>query len=272
MVNAINAQLAKVTNLSDALKLAEVKKDVKEFAKDLRSQAWSSVKNIMSGSDQIVSSWQQLGKTLNSSDASGWEKIMAIWNAMESSVDGIFSIVDAVKEWTKASDTLKTAKAAEGAITTATNTAEMASNTTAAAADTITTQVENVNNQQKVAGNTAVAGSEVVKNNAKIPVVGIALAAAGLVAIMALLGGLPKFATGGIIGGGSTSGDKMLARVNSGEMILNGSQQKRLFSAINGGALGGQTQISLNSSKVRGSDMYLAIDNYMRATNKKWSR
>jgi tape measure domain-containing protein len=272
MVNAINAQLAKVTNLSDALKLAEVKKDVKEFAKDLRSQAWSSVKNIMSGSDQIVSSWQQLGKTLNSSDARGWEKIMAIWKAMESSVDGIFSIVDAVKEWTKASEALKNAKAAEGAITIATNTAEMTSNATASEINALQTALDLDNSRRKIAANTAEAGSEVVKNNAKIPGVGIALAAAGLVAIMALLAGLPKFATGGIIGGGSTSGDKMLARVNSGEMILNGSQQKRLFSAINGGALGGQTQISLNSSKVRGSDMYLAIDNYMRATNKKWSR
>jgi hypothetical protein len=118
----------------------------------------------------------------------------------------------------------------------------------------------------------AAAGSEVVKNNAKIPVVGIALAAAGLVAILALMNQLPKFAKGGIVGGGGTSGDNMLARVNSGEMILNGSQQRRLFNAINGGALGGETQISLTSSKVRGSDMYLAIDNYMKSKNKKWSK
>ena len=87
------------------------------------------------------------------------------------------------------------------------------------------TEVEAANNQRTVAGNIASAGSEVVKQNSKIPIVGIALAAAGLIAILGLMGKLPKFANGGIISGGSTSGDNMLARVNSGEMILNGSQQ-----------------------------------------------
>ena len=83
------------------------------------------------------------------------------------------------------------------------------------------------------------------------------------------MGKLPKFANGGIVGGGSTSGDNMLARVNSGEMILNGSQQRRLFNAINSGNLGSNQQ-TLVSTKVRGEDMYLAIKNYMRSKNKKW--
>lgn len=39
-------------------------------------------------------------------------------------------------------------------------------------------------------------------------------------------------ANGGIIGGNSYSGDKVLTRVNSGEMILNASQQSGLFSFI----------------------------------------
>ena len=33
-----------------------------------------------------------------------------------------------------------------------------------------------------------------------------------------------KFAEGGIVGGSSMVGDRLIARVNSGEMILNGSQ------------------------------------------------
>lgn len=41
---------------------------------------------------------------------------------------------------------------------------------------------------------------------------------------------------GGMIMGGTTVGDYNIARVNGGEMILNGTQQSRLFSMLNGGA------------------------------------
>lgn len=271
MVTAINAQMSKVTSLSDALKLAEVKKDVKDFSKELKDKTWNGIKDIADGSDRIVSSWQQLGQTLNSADASGWDKIMSIWNALESSVDGILGIIQTVKEWTKASQDLKAAKAAEAAVTVASNTAETTSTVAATAVSTAASEVGAAENRKTVAGNIAAAGSEVVKQNSKIPIVGIALAAAGLVAILGLFGKLPKFATGGIVGGGSTSGDNMLARVNSGEMILNGSQQKRLFGAINSGKLGGgQQQQTITSTKVRGSDMYLTIKNFMKSNNKTW--
>lgn len=41
------------------------------------------------------------------------------------------------------------------------------------------------------------------------------------------------FATGGIVGGTSYTGDKLTARVNSGEMVLNAEQQANLFKHIN---------------------------------------
>lgn len=44
-----------------------------------------------------------------------------------------------------------------------------------------------------------------------------------------------KFATGGIVGGTSYTGDKVPAMLNSREMVLNMSQQKELFAALNGG-------------------------------------
>ena len=44
-----------------------------------------------------------------------------------------------------------------------------------------------------------------------------------------------KFESGGIVGGTSFSGDKVIAHVNSGEMILNREQQTRLFDMANFG-------------------------------------
>ena len=58
----------------------------------------------------------------------------------------------------------------------------------------------------------------------------IATAVAGVIAAFAAI---PKFETGGIIGGSSFYGDKILARVNSGELILNNKQQKSLYGQMN---------------------------------------
>jgi hypothetical protein len=51
--------------------------------------------------------------------------------------------------------------------------------------------------------------------------------------VLAAFAAIPKFEMGGIVGGSSMFGDKLLARVNSGEMILNQGQQQRLSSLIN---------------------------------------
>ena len=65
----------------------------------------------------------------------------------------------------------------------------------------------------------------------------IAFAATGLVQLTAMISAVKSavgsYATGGIVGGNSKSGDKLLARVNSGEMILNATQQRNLFRMIN---------------------------------------
>ena len=59
----------------------------------------------------------------------------------------------------------------------------------------------------------------------------LAIGAAIGLAVMAFVG---AFASGGIVPGNSFSGDNVVARVNSGEMILNGAQQARLFDIANG--------------------------------------
>ena len=88
----------------------------------------------------------------------------------------------------------------------------------------------------------------------------IATAIGGIIGAFA---SIPQFATGGIVGGSSFSGDRVMARVNSGEMILNGGQQNRLFNMINGGNGGGGERLV---TKLQGQDILVAIE---RADNKR---
>ena len=71
------------------------------------------------------------------------------------------------------------------------------------------------------------------------------------------------YAEGGIIPGNSFAGDKVMAMVNSGEMILNTHQQKNLFDMLNGitGAGISSSKIEL-TGKIRGKDLLLVQKNY----------
>lgn len=72
-----------------------------------------------------------------------------------------------------------------------------------------------------------------------------------------------KFADGGLVGGNSYSGDNLTASVNSGELILNRSQQNVIASQLQGGAANIRVQ-----GLVRGHDILLAGSNYAASTGK----
>lgn len=83
-----------------------------------------------------------------------------------------------------------------------------------------------------VAANAAEAGSKAAAASAGWALWGaIAIGAGIMAAVLAFADG---FATGGVVPGNSFSGDNVLARVNSGEMILNRAQQARLFDIADG--------------------------------------
>ena len=87
----------------------------------------------------------------------------------------------------------------------------------------------------------------------------VASIASTFASIMSSVG---AFADGGIIGGGSKIGDNMIARVNAGEMILNGRQQSNLFKMINDGQEANKSNVHVVvSGKVRGKDLELVLAN-----------
>ncbi len=192
---------------------------------DIRN-TWGNVEGVGSG---IVGMTEALD-----GNKSAWERISGVINSTLQIAEGISGIVKLI-------DMLTTSTEAETAAT--------AVNTTITAANTGVS-----------ATNTAAKSGEAVANatasGAKLPFpANLVAIAAGVAAVVGALGMISgAFADGGIVGGSSWTGDKLMARVNSGEMILNGAQQSRLFAIANGatvyGAASGVGRGSVEGVKV----------------------
>lgn len=265
--------LANVPTLEKALKLAQVKEDVKDLTKELGQMKWDALKETVSTIDGVASAFQRLKDAFDpETEASRWEKLMAIWNTLASVVDGILSVAKTIENITELTNKLAKAKEAEAAIDTATTSQKVSNAATGAAATVAATTIEKEAAKTEVAANTAKGASAVGASAAKKLPWPISLIAIGgaIAAALALFAAIPKFARGGVVTGGPSSGDKMLARVNAGEMILNQGQQSRLFEAINSGRLGGGGNISSSvTTRVRAKDLILTINNELKSQGKK---
>lgn len=95
----------------------------------------------------------------------------------------------------------------------------------------------------------------------------IAASLSGLGIVASTISQLKGYNTGGIIEGNSIHGDKVLARVNSGEMVLNKRQQSNLFRQLNNAtnnasAFGGNVTFTIHGSELIG-----VLDNYNSKMN-----
>lgn len=98
----------------------------------------------------------------------------------------------------------------------------------------------------------------------------IASIVATIVATFAsILSAVGAFADGGVVGGNSYTGDKLLARVNSGELILNQRQQKNLNGMLDESAMpkAGGTNVTVQGV-VRGTDLMLVQRNTSKIMSK----
>ena len=141
-----------------------------------------------------------------------------------------------------------------------------------AEAQALASQKNALSSSNEATADTIAATGKTFKAHADIPFVGIAIATAMVGTMIAAMlsakskaKSATKFANGGIVGGSSFIGDMNIARVNSGEMILNGSQQKKLFSMLNGNNNIENASLSSNVHFViKGQDLVGTLDNYNR--------
>ena len=215
--------------------------------------------------DGVVSSFESLSNAINE-NANAWEIFMGILQAFESVMSAINAVTEIANMLSGISAGVKTAETAATVSASTAQKEKIATDTAAVAPTTAQT----VANKALEASFLDLASAEIFAAHASIPFAGVGIAT-GFISTMLSVQAATKaatmamaaFETGGIIGGNSYHGDKLIARVNSGEMILNGRQQRNLFDAINENRLGGENSNRLYGEvKIKGQDLYIALSNF----------
>ena len=210
LIDAFNTQL-KIEGL-DPIEVKLDAEDAKATLQDIGSM-WSSVKGVGDAVEQLTEGL--------SGNLSAWETIKLVMDSFLSAaqgIDGIIQLIDRFTESTKVSTTTTEAQ------------------TQATQAQTMATATDTAASEVKAAANAGEAVTNATKEGTKAGWPGLLFAIpAALAAVMAGLAMAGAFAEGGIVGGTQKQGDRLLARVNSGEMILNTRQQANLFRLLNSG-------------------------------------
>lgn len=264
-------QLAELNanSFEDAMNLAKIREDISLLSEDLANSLYGGLQNSIRNVDTLVNAFDRLQNTLNDMDASGWDRFMAVFNTFTSLIDTAIGLYETFNSLQQLSTTLSAAEASEQAVINGLKTQELAlasqmlgvksaeiglthQNTIAKTGEAaVSAAAASASAGEAVAGATA--------SGAKMPFpLNLLAIAAGVAAVVTALAAISKFEKGGIVGGNSTHGDRNIARVNSGEMILNKAQQGTLWNMLNGkGGIGGNVNF-----KIRGADLVGTIENY----------
>lgn len=110
----------------------------------------------------------------------------------------------------------------------------------------------------------------IISSNANLGLLSFGLIASGVALVTSLFDSLPKFENGGVVGGHSYHGDKILSRLNSSELVLNKGQQNRVWDLINQGTTNTNPQMGGGSVqfKISGRDLVGVLSNHQNKTSR----
>lgn len=230
-VAALNNELQNCTDINTAANLNEQIAYWNDLAESMRNAGTESVDafdtfkngyNSMKGiGDGVLSITEAL-----EGNGTAWETLTSIIDGFIQIYEGVQSIVEIINMLTTATG-FHSLVAKNDANSTKDQTQQTMEHTAATVADTLATTAQIPVDEGKAIAGATKSGAELgFPQN----IIAIAAGVAAVIAAIALIG---SFANGGIVGGNSPTGDKLLARVNSGEMILNKEQQSNLFSLLN---------------------------------------
>ena len=219
----------------------KIETEAQKSIKDLQDNI-GSIYEGFSGIDNIIGNINSLAESI-SNGANAWEIFMGVLQSGVGVIQSISSVLEAFNTIQELLGITSTATAEQTAAAGATEMSTAAGVTTAKSGEAI---------------------ASATAEGAKMPFpLNIVAIAAGVAAVIAALGQITgAFAEGGIVGGNSIAGDRLLARVNSGEMILNGRQQNNLFDAINSGNLGNESYGGEVVFKIKGKNLEGVRRNY----------
>ena len=241
VAEALKQAQKETKTLDQAIKVATIQSDLKKYREAVKDQSFSGLKSVAQSARHLKSAFSELQKAFDpDSQASAWERFFAVFDSATQGIDTILSLVKMIEGLTQAR---QVASAAEKALMQ--EQMVMRTMVTATEASSTTTEVGLTTSriaatQAETSADTVGAVAKAAKAHAGIPFVGVALAAVAVGGLIALISSsakkIPKFANGGIVPGGDGSGDRVLARVNPGELILNKAQQGRLANHLTSAA------------------------------------
>lgn len=241
VAEALKKAQKETKTLDQAIKVATIQSDLKKYQEAIKDQSFAGLKSVAQSARHLKSAFSELQKAFDpDAQASAWERFFAVFDSATQGIDTILSLVKMIEGLTQARQMAAAAEQALTAQQVAGRTLVTTTEATSTATELGLTTARIAATQAETSADTVGAAAKAAKAHAGIPFVGVALAAVAVGGLIALISSsakkIPKFANGGIVPGGDGSGDRVLARVNPGELILNKAQQGRLANHLTSAA------------------------------------